>query len=340
MRMGWIAAGLLLGLLLAAPTAYAETGVPEWCEVAVDLKKNGRASIEYTVAYKHVSGTFNGFYFHGPQIDRLNPVWDDAWASATLTGGKQVRIRRGFRNGKKTIELADGGIRSGGVIFRFRFATDLARAGFLARTTDAQGKKLIVFNWSPSTWDAPLDHYTVWVRYPIDGPPNPRDSGFLDEIHYRTEPFMNERYLIDYKQSAAGTFEVQLHWDNVPKNASMRIQQYVAATLFDAQFRAAPIRPVRPGPGGSRAPFTPSVPTESRWILIVVGAVGLLVFFGLVRAKHGEARRARSSRDEVKWTAIDWVPPKLELSTFRKPGKVCTTLTPVEVAFFLEMPYK
>ena len=101
-----------------------------------------------------------------------------------------------------------------------------------------------------------------------------------------------------------------------------------------------PIRPVRPGPGGQRAPFTPSAPTESRWILIVVGAVGLLVFFGLVRAKHGEARRARSSRDEVKWTAIDWVPPKLELSTFRKPGKVCTTLTPVEVAFFLEMPYK
>ena len=44
--------------------------------------------------------------------------------------------------------------------------------------------------------------------------------------------------------------------------------------------------------------------------------------------------------DSVSWSSIEWQAPKIELSVFRQPGKVCKELTPVEVAFFLEMPYK
>ncbi len=333
MRTPLLAAAFLFGLLLVAPGAEAGEGVPAWCEVHVDLQPGGRASIEYTVAYRHRAGTFHGFYFTGDQIDRLAPIWDDAWGRATLEDGRQVAIRRGFRGGKKTIELAGGrGVTHGQVIFRFRFATDLARAGFLARTTDGEGRKLIVLNWAPSTWDHALEHYTVWVRYPVQAPARPREGTFLDGIHFRTEPFMNERYLIDYLRGDEGRFEVQLHWKNVPRDTAMRVQQYVDASLFDGSFHAISRRELERD--------QVDLPLAPRWILLIVGLLGGVLFLGLVRLKHGDVRAARDARDEVTWTAVDWVPPKIELSTFRKPGKVCKTLSPVEVAFFLELPYK
>ena len=228
-------AGIVAPLLLLAAAAAAGEGVPEWCEVEADLGKNGRTSVTYTVRYRVTSGEFHGFYFSGPQIDSLRPAWDDGWGKATAEDGRTFNIERRVRNGKKTIELAGGaGLDKGTVIFRFRFAADMAAAGHLARTTDAEKRELAVFHWVPSTWDGPLQHYTVKVRYPVPVEGEPGSKEFLESVRFRTEPFMNKEYLIDYRRTEDGRFEVLLHREKVPKDYAFRIQQYVRGDLFDA----------------------------------------------------------------------------------------------------------
>ena len=39
---------------------------------------------------------------------------------------------------------------------------------YVPPTETADGRELMVFNWAPTQWDDPLDHYTVKVVYPID----------------------------------------------------------------------------------------------------------------------------------------------------------------------------
>ncbi len=79
--MNRLLAACLVVLVLVSP-AVAGKGVPTFAEVAVDLGSDGRASVEYTVAYRVVEGEFHGFYFTGPQIDSLRPAWDDGWGRA------------------------------------------------------------------------------------------------------------------------------------------------------------------------------------------------------------------------------------------------------------------
>lgn len=164
-------AGSLLALLLVvagSPLAHAGEGHPTWCEVEVDLLKNGRATVTYAVCYEVTVPELHGFYFSGPQIDSLNPVWDDGWGRATvLATGHEIPIVRGVRGGRQTIEFGGGeGVAAGRVVFKFRFATDFAKTGHLAKTTAADGEELAVFHWAPSTWDHALEHYTITVRYP------------------------------------------------------------------------------------------------------------------------------------------------------------------------------
>ena len=270
--------------------------------------------------------------------------WDPGWGRATTDDGREIAIVRGLRGGKDTIELAGGeGLSHGGANFRFRFATDFARAGHLERTTDDQGRELVVFHWAPSTWDSPLEHQTVLVRYPraVEGAPT-EGSGGAGE-NFWTEAFMNERYLIDYPAQPDGRFAVLLHANDLPADYDFRIQQYVPASTFDAwASTAAPAS--SPQRAGTRRPesATGGLSEALRSRLPVLAVVGLAfgLFFLLLRGKHGETRKARASLDDVRWDSVDWSPPKLVVSSFRKPGKVCEDLTPIEVAFFLEIPYK
>jgi hypothetical protein len=49
--------------------------------------------------------------------------------------------------------------------------------------------------------------------------------------------------------------------------------------------------------------------------------------------------RAQAGLDDVRWVRDDWEAPKIELATFRVPGKVCKDLDPVEAAIFIGVPY-
>ena len=61
--------------------------------------------------------------------------------------------------------------------------------------------------------------------------------------------------------------------------------------------------------------------------------------FGVSR-KHRSMVRAQSELDQVQWVREDWEPPKIELATFRKPGKIAKDLDPIEAGMYIGVPYK
>ncbi len=68
--------------------------------------------------------------------------------------------------------------------------------------------------------------------------------------------------------------------------------------------------------------------------------IGLAIIFVagviIVSRKHKSILRAQAGLDDVHWVRDDWQPPKIELATYRVPGKVCKDLDPVEAEFSSE----
>ena len=282
-------------LLASAGTALAGEGNPVWCEVEVDLGKHGRSSVQYTVAYEVVSGEFHGFFFHGPQIDDLRPVWDDRFAVALTDDGRRFGVVRGRRDGKQTIELADGaGVSRGRVIFKFRFATDFAASGHIARTLEAGGEPLVVFHWAPSTWDHALEHETVTVRYPVLVTGEPGSTEFLESVRFRTEPFMNAAYRIDYRRNAeGGRFAVLLHKERLAADETFRIQQYVRASVFEGALAPGVPPPAAPVPAPADPAWRPGARPPERRFPTPTNPPGLRT--ASRRAAHQRPRDASSS---------------------------------------------
>jgi hypothetical protein len=321
-------------ILSMASFAIAGQGRLQFVETEVNLFPDGRASVEYVVRYTVISGEFHGFYFEG--FDRLTPIFDRNNASAIDSRGNTYGLDiKKISSDKYDIVLANGiGISSGYVTYRFRFAAGMSEAGYLAHTTAARGQKLIVFNWSPTEWDQPLEHYTVKVVYPIryTSPQTDRSSIEAELLTrgFATERFMNQEYKIDYRLRKVGGeqhIEVLLHKEKARTKYHFRIQQYVDAYVFPEMraVAATPRGPSRPGqqtssPGRGISAKARKIP--SRWILGIGVIITLLMgIFGVSR-KHRSMVRAQSELDMVKWVREDWEPPKIELASFRKKGKI------------------
>ena len=58
----------------------------------------------------------------------------------------------------------------------------------------------------------------------------------------------------------------------------------------------------------------------------------MAAYYFVVTAKHRSMVSAHRGLDAVRWEHLDWTPPKLILSNFRVPGKVCPDLTALEAA--------
>ncbi|AUG58955.1 hypothetical protein [Acetivibrio saccincola] len=209
-------------------------------ETDIILFPDGDALVSYTVRYNLVEGkTMLAFTMGG--FDRIKPVFDfeNAWVITDDNTSYGIDIVD-LGGGKYDIINA-GEKRLGGkhLTYKFRFMADMARAGYLAKTTSRDGHKLVVFHWAPSEWDEKMDHYTVRINYPLE---YPRKSASREEVeefllshNFATEEWMNKEYLIDYKvEMIDGTYwvQVQLHKDNVPKNYSFKIQQYISEEIF------------------------------------------------------------------------------------------------------------
>ena len=126
--------------------AFAGEGQLEFVETEVILFPDGKASIEYVVRYRVISGEFHGFYFGG--FDRLVPYFDHKNAAAIDDRGNTYGLDiKKERSDLYDIVLANGrSVSSGHITYRFRFAADMFQAGYLAPTTAAEDRKFIVFN--------------------------------------------------------------------------------------------------------------------------------------------------------------------------------------------------
>lgn len=144
-----------------------------------------------------------------------------------------------------------------------------------------------------------------------------------------TEPWVNERYRIDYQRGPEERLLVLFHKENPPNRYQMRVQFYMPAGWFDLPAGKSAVE--APGQQAARS---------DNGLLLVAGLAVIAAFFGVVKGKQRSMLAARRGLDEIRWENLDWTPPKLILSEFRKPGKVCKELTPLEAAFYLEIPFK
>ena len=256
-KIGFVSLVLLLGVF---SSLTAGEGRLEFVETEVILFPDGKASVEYVVRFNVISGELHGFYFGG--FDRLTPHFDYQNASAIDSRGNTYGLEiKKERSDLYDIILAKGrGVSTGYVTYRFRFAADMSKAGYLAPTTAAEDRKLIVFSWAPTQWDESLQHYTVKVIYPIEFVSAQTDRAAVEAAllsrGFATERWMNSEYKIDYrirKISGKPHIEVLLHKDNAPIKYRFRIQQYVNEDVFPDM--VAPTTP-------SRA-YTPSEEREA-----------------------------------------------------------------------------
>lgn len=217
---------LILGIIAISgvtSTVMAGEGRLRFVETEVLLFPDGKASVEYVVRYTVISGEFHGFYFEG--LDRLIPVFDRENASAIDSQGNTYGLDiKGAGPGRYDIVLDRGrSVTSGDITYRFRFAADMDNAGYLALTT-RDDRELVVFNWAPTQWDSPLEHYTVKVIYPLEYTSKQTDRSSIETAllaqDFASERWMNQEYRIDYRLREVGgkqQIEVLLHKEDTSR---------------------------------------------------------------------------------------------------------------------------
>lgn len=217
---------LILGIIAISgvtSTVMAGEGRLRFVETEVLLFPDGKASVEYVVRYTVISGEFHGFYFEG--LDRLIPLFDRENASAIDSQGNTYGLDiKGAGPGRYDIVLDRGrSVTSGDITYRFRFAADMADAGYLALTS-TDNRDLVVFNWAPTKWDSPLDHYTVKVIYPLEYTSQQTDRTSIETAllaqDFAAERWMNQEYRIDYRLREVGgrqQIEVLLHKEDTSR---------------------------------------------------------------------------------------------------------------------------
>ncbi len=326
----------LLIFLIAAPgLLHAGSGQINFVETEVDLRADGSAVVAYTVQWQVMSGEMHGFYFEGIERLQISRFSSDSYAVDSGGNHYGLSISR-VNSGKWDIILAGGqGVSFGTLTYVFYFETDFAAAGYVAETTSVaettanDGLQLVVFNWAPVQWDEAhnQDHYTLTLLTPYELPVGQQPRQYVDDNQLvLTEKWVNERYKIDYQRSESKRLQVVFHRDRPGNMYHMETQIYLPAGWFDL--------------AGLKAKF-PEVQVLKREVqrqqhvvhqkeLFLIGMLflgGLFVI--IVASKHKSMVSSHRGLDDVRWNTLDWTPPKLLLSTFRVPGKVCLFLTPL-----------
>lgn len=364
---------ILAALCLCCQAGFALAGGfrMNWVESEVILDKDGKAQVSYTVRWTGTGGQLHGFYFEGFQE---TPVFDSAKAYAVDNAGKRygLDIKR-LSPAKYDIVLANGEAFSNGEItYFFRYACDLQASGNLTQTI-ADGRKLAVFNWSPVQWDDALEHEALVVRYPVELALAKVDDAVLAKLNFRTEKFVNERYMIDYPTvaNAAGKyiFSTRFFRKNLDSRYHFQVQVYLDAAPFALDTMAsgglaspAPEKATLPPPAPGAAPVvTRFQPAEEKYYLnryfpgsvlagVPVGRGGTFVLlflliaafalvpFLIMTVKHKAMLTAQAGISAVNWDGTEWTAPKAQVSSFRKSGKIAKDLTPLEAGLLLGVP--
>jgi hypothetical protein len=291
-----LARRIVLAALLASLLplhVLAGTGEIRFVEADVDLRADGSGVVVYTVRWDVLTPDLHGFYFQEDPRLRVQMVPPEAGAVDSSGGQYGLSIER-VGGGRWDVVLAGGqGVSSGHVTYRFAFATSFAEAGYVAKTRTEEGLELVVFNWAPTQWDEAQnqDHYTLRILTPYELPSDvdPR-TWVIDNDLVLTEPWVNQKYRIDYQRGEQDRLRLLFHKDRPGNRFHMRTQFYLPADWFTL---AAPIGEAeRPTRAGTAAPGRePSGPP--RWPLALGGAV-LAALFSLVDAT--EARPLQPSQ--------------------------------------------
>lgn len=307
-------------------SSYAHALDLRWVEVDVSLDKNGMASITYSVRYSAQGFNLHGFYFEGFSE---RPVFDYKNCKAIADNGKTygLDIKR-ISSRKYDIVLANHEFYRGEITYIFHYYADLAQSGNLDYTKSEYGR-LAVLHWSPVQWDESLEHMTVVIHYPIELTDNTVVNYDLEMFNFRTEKFMNQNYSIDYygqKEDNKHFFTVRLHKERLSAKYHFMIQQYISSEYFSLREKPSAI-------------ISSLVKKDKRGFL----AISLLGFFPvlyslfIITRKHNSIIRAREGLKVVKWDGDEWVPPKIQVSSFRIKGKIAK-LTDIEALLLIELP--
>ncbi|MCB0293710.1 MAG: hypothetical protein KDG51_00350, partial [Calditrichaeota bacterium] len=313
----WFIASFLLFLL--PYILLAGKGEISFVETQVDLRADGSAVVAYTVQWRVLSGELHGFYFQGNDRLNIDRFSSDSYALDEQGNRYPLTIKR-VNNDTWDIILADGqGIGSGTATYVFYFATNFASAGYLAPTVSVEGTELTVFNWSPVQWDEARnqDHYTLTLLTPHILPEGYTPREYVErEQAILTEPWVNSRFLIDYRRGPNDRLEVVFHKDNPGNRFDMRVQVYFPRAWFELPEGIPLLDESEPYLPESSADV--SAEPGSGWRNpLFLGGAGLLLalFFFLVIGKHRSMVQAHQGLDEIRWDNLDWTPPKLIMSS-------------------------
>jgi len=136
-------------------------------EVQLVLDSSGRAEVTYQTRWR-TSGTMHGFYFEG---ETAAP--DFRGGTAELPNGSRIPLAiTAVQPGRWDVVLSGGQAWGPGeATYTFSYRADFGAFGLAEATRAGDGSELVVLNWSPVSWDAPLKHQTLMVTFaPVPAP--------------------------------------------------------------------------------------------------------------------------------------------------------------------------
>ena len=254
-------------------------------------------------------------------FDKLNPVFDTEHAYVITDDNTSHKIDIIHLGGDKYDIINANNQRLGGeyLTYKFRFIADMAKAGYLNRTTSEDGKKLVVFNWAPVQWDEPMEHYTVTINYPLEYKDKSHSreeiEKYLIKNGFATEKWMNEEYLIDYRVvniESTSRVQVLLHKDNPGIEYQFKIQQYISEDVFSQIPSASASFDDNTKREDYTAPRNNNGYTDGRWQnqysesadrtgLLFALSLLLIITFIAVGRKHRSMVKAHQTLEQVQW---------------------------------------
>ena len=161
-----IVLSLLLSIAVSASGLFALNAVLDSVEITPVLRTDGKADVYYTLDWRASEARCTGSTLRVKLQNRCS-IWSQAMQTfrwCALASGNQANGRI-----KYDVILAKKGF-SGQAFYVLNYGIDLAAAGLLGRTADADLGALTYFHWAPVVFDTAMGHRTVTIVLPVQVP--------------------------------------------------------------------------------------------------------------------------------------------------------------------------
>ena len=306
--------------------AIANNFTLEWVEINLSITKDGKADFIYKIRWD-AGASLHGLSVY-PYFDMENSFAFDDYNNKYPLSIKEVNT------GKYDIVLANNrAITNSKATYIIHFGGDLAQSGSIAITQSEFGE-LIVLNWAPPQWEYPMQHQTVYVHYPIEVQTEKLTMNDATQLGFRTEKFMNENYKLFYEgQLYNGTyyFTVAIHKENLEPFEKMQIQQYIPSSYFDTAKLQEKITYQKLYTGEN--PYLKYL----NYLYFIIMSIFHSLYGNL---KEIRTKKASEELPKIDWLSVNWVPPKIQVASFRQKGKIAQLDPPEALLLIGEPPNK